>query len=114
MRRNRGPRIAATETAFACGGRMIRELLTYPQVDHLRRGEVAEFHQDCYGSIGFIHTQSIDGFLEDWGYALLDRSWNETVYKSELPAADPRSAYVGVVHDDGAFLVELNSMGVRQ
>jgi hypothetical protein len=87
---------------------VIDKLLQHHAVHELRPGQVAEFHlvSDSVRP-GFIHTQSVDDFLEDWDYALLDRRWNETVYADELPEVNRNAEYIGVVHPDGAFLVEL-------
>jgi hypothetical protein len=113
-------RIAAAQAApIAGGGCMIHKLLSSPEVQPVAAGQVAEFHMapdDCRNAneITFHGLRPVQDFVADWDFALLDRRYDEPIWPGGFPAPSDSAAYVGIVHDTGAFLVEVIQAGVRQ
>lgn len=83
---------------------MIDKLLHHHAVRSLKAGEVAEFHL-CDGEIepGYIHIQSLENFCDDWA---------ELLGTYDTPFSDSR--WIGIVHETGAVLFEIEPQGVRQ
>ncbi|HEY2882085.1 MAG TPA: hypothetical protein VGJ15_06615, partial [Pirellulales bacterium] len=107
--------IAGTEATnfFGKGCRMTTtDLFDHPDVLALKPGFVAEFHQcEPDGHLNLIAIQTVANFVTDWAYALVGRSWNERVYEGEIVKPRGNAKYIGIIHRDGAFLVEVDRVG---
>jgi hypothetical protein len=85
----------------------IEEPLRSMILQGIRIGEVYELHLLDDGTVNPIGFCPLAEFLRTWGYALIGRRWNDHVAVDDLPNVNRQRAYIGVIHDSGAFLKEI-------
>jgi hypothetical protein len=116
-------------------GWMIRELYSRREAQDIPAGYIAEFHvapddSSNANEVSFRRLIPILDFVFHWDYALLGRCWDEEIFSDDiwfyngiiffevddelLFKIDRKASYIGIVHDDGALLVEVEHAGVRQ
>jgi hypothetical protein len=88
---------------------MLQSLIDAARQTGLHAGEVLEFHESPDdGSVSPHGRTTLERFIEGWGYGLSGQRWNDQLDSAERPAIDRKCRYVGLIHDDGALLIEVN------